>query len=45
MYFEGSRNHESRVRQYGNRLGYMAEMVRKGMQIRPDEYEAAKTHV
>jgi Asp-tRNA(Asn)/Glu-tRNA(Gln) amidotransferase A subunit family amidase len=41
MYFEGARFHEKRFQQYGDRLGYAAELVRNGLKIPQSEYDGA----
>ncbi len=41
MYFEGARFHEKRFREYGDRLGYLAELVRSGLKINQVDYDRA----
>lgn len=41
MYFEGARFHEKRFQEYGDRLGYLAELVRNGLKITQAEYDKA----
>lgn len=41
MYFEGARFHEKRFQEYGDRLGYLAELVRSGLKITQADYEKA----
>jgi Asp-tRNA(Asn)/Glu-tRNA(Gln) amidotransferase A subunit family amidase len=42
MFYEAARNHHDRFEQYGDRLGDVANAVRRGRQIAPGEYEAAQ---
>jgi Asp-tRNA(Asn)/Glu-tRNA(Gln) amidotransferase A subunit family amidase len=41
MYFEGARFHEKRFQEYGDRLGYLAQLVREGLKITQSDYEKA----
>ena len=43
--YEGARAHEQRFKQYGDRLLDVAAMVREGLQIPVDRYDAARRHV
>ncbi len=44
--YEGARTHEARYREYGERIGArLAELVRRGLRIPPEQYAAAKAHV
>lgn len=45
MYYEGARFHEQRFKQYGDRLGQMAELVREGLKISAARYEEARAHI
>ena len=40
-YYEGARVHERRYKEYGDRLGRMAELVREGLQISRAAYDKA----
>jgi len=40
-YYEGARFHERRYKEYGDRLGRMAELVREGLQISKAAYDQA----
>lgn len=45
MVYEGARFHEQRYKEYGSRLGDLAEMVRQGLQMPVDKYEDAKKYI
>jgi Asp-tRNA(Asn)/Glu-tRNA(Gln) amidotransferase A subunit family amidase len=45
MYYEGARFHEERFKQYGDRLGRMAALVRDGQKITTARYEEARRHI
>jgi Asp-tRNA(Asn)/Glu-tRNA(Gln) amidotransferase A subunit family amidase len=45
MFYEGARFHEERYRQYGDRLQDMAVLVREGLQIPADRYDAARRSI
>jgi Asp-tRNA(Asn)/Glu-tRNA(Gln) amidotransferase A subunit family amidase len=42
MFYEAARNHHDRFEQYGDRLGDVADAVRRGRQISAAEYDAAR---
>jgi Asp-tRNA(Asn)/Glu-tRNA(Gln) amidotransferase A subunit family amidase len=42
MYYEGARFHEERYKQYGDRMAHMGELVREGLTISVQRYEAAR---
>jgi Asp-tRNA(Asn)/Glu-tRNA(Gln) amidotransferase A subunit family amidase len=42
MFYEAARAHHDRFEQYGDRLGDVAEAVRRGRQLSAGEYEAAQ---
>jgi Asp-tRNA(Asn)/Glu-tRNA(Gln) amidotransferase A subunit family amidase len=42
MFFEGARFHAERYKQYGDRLGDLASLVREGLQMTPDAYAQSK---
>lgn len=44
-YYEGARFHEERFRQYGDRLLDLAVLVREGLQISNQRYQAALTFI
>ena len=44
-YYEGARFHQQRFNEYGDRLGYLAGLVREGLQIPDTRYEDAKQFV
>jgi Asp-tRNA(Asn)/Glu-tRNA(Gln) amidotransferase A subunit family amidase len=44
-YYEGARFHEERFRQYGDRLLDLADLVREGLQISDQRYQAALTFI
>jgi Asp-tRNA(Asn)/Glu-tRNA(Gln) amidotransferase A subunit family amidase len=39
MFYEGARFHAARYREYGDRLGELAQLVRDGLQMPADRYE------
>jgi Asp-tRNA(Asn)/Glu-tRNA(Gln) amidotransferase A subunit family amidase len=41
MYYEGARFHEERYKQYGARMAHMGELVREGLTISAQRYDAA----
>jgi Asp-tRNA(Asn)/Glu-tRNA(Gln) amidotransferase A subunit family amidase len=43
--YEGARAHQQRFKEYGDRLEDVANMVREGLQIPTDRYDAARRHV
>ena len=45
MFFEGARFHETRYKEFGDRLEHIAELVRKGMQISTERYGQAKEFI
>lgn len=45
MFYEGSRFHEARYREYGDRLDALAQLVRDGLQIPVEHYEETKRFV
>jgi Asp-tRNA(Asn)/Glu-tRNA(Gln) amidotransferase A subunit family amidase len=45
MHYEGARSHEQRVKDYGDRLGYIVKLVRLGQKITDAEYEQARRFV
>ena len=44
-FYEGSRFHQQRFNQYGDRLGYLATLVREGLKISVDRYDEAMRFV
>lgn len=42
-FYEGARFHQQRLNQYGDRLGYLAGLVREGLQIPDGRYDEART--
>ena len=42
MFYEGARFHEQRYKQYGDRLADMADLVREGLQIPVERFDAAR---
>lgn len=44
-HYEGARFHEERFRQYGDRLLDLADLVREGLQINDQRYQAALTFI
>lgn len=45
MYYEGARFHEQRFKEFGDRLGRMAVLVRDGQKITTAAYEEARRHI
>jgi len=45
MTYEGARFHEARYREYGDRLGTTAELVREGLQMSAASYDAARRDI
>lgn len=45
MFYEGARFHEQRFKEYGARLGDLAELVREGLQMPVDKYDAARRYL
>jgi Asp-tRNA(Asn)/Glu-tRNA(Gln) amidotransferase A subunit family amidase len=45
MFYEGARFHEERYKQYGDELQDMAALVREGLQMRTEQYDAARRFV
>ena len=45
MYYEGARFHEQRFKEYGDRLGQMATLVREGLKISTTRYDEARRHI
>lgn len=45
MFYEGARFHEQRFNQYGSRLRDMADLVRDGLQIPLERYDAARRYI
>lgn len=45
MRYEGARFHQERFKQYGDRLGQMAALVREGLKISDSRYEEARRHI
>jgi len=45
MYYEGARFHEQRFKEYGDRLGQMAALVREGLKISTARYDEARRHI
>ena len=43
--YEGARAHEQRFKEYGDRLADVANLVREGLQIPVERYDAARRHV
>jgi Asp-tRNA(Asn)/Glu-tRNA(Gln) amidotransferase A subunit family amidase len=43
--YEGARFHEERYRQYGDRLGDIAKLVRDGLQVTVDKYDEARRFI
>jgi Asp-tRNA(Asn)/Glu-tRNA(Gln) amidotransferase A subunit family amidase len=44
-FYEGARFHEQRYREYGARLGHMAELVRSGLMISAGRYDEARQRI
>jgi Asp-tRNA(Asn)/Glu-tRNA(Gln) amidotransferase A subunit family amidase len=45
MFYEGARFHEERYKEYGTRLGDLADLVRDGLSIHTAQYEEAKRYI
>jgi Asp-tRNA(Asn)/Glu-tRNA(Gln) amidotransferase A subunit family amidase len=45
MFYEGARFHQQRFNEYGSRLADMADLVRDGLQIPVERYDAARRHI
>jgi Asp-tRNA(Asn)/Glu-tRNA(Gln) amidotransferase A subunit family amidase len=45
MFYEGARFHEQRFKEYGFRLGDLAELVREGLQMPVDKYDEARRYI
>ena len=45
MFYEGARLHEQRFNEYGSRLREMADLVREGLQISDERYDAARQYI
>jgi Asp-tRNA(Asn)/Glu-tRNA(Gln) amidotransferase A subunit family amidase len=45
MFYEGARFHEQRYREYGDRLGDMAVLVREGLSITEHAYDGARRFI
>jgi Asp-tRNA(Asn)/Glu-tRNA(Gln) amidotransferase A subunit family amidase len=45
MFYEGARFHEQRFKEFGDRLGQMAALVRDGQKITTARYEEARRHI
>ncbi len=44
-HYEGARFHQARFEQYGDQLGALAGLVRKGIQIRVEHYDQARRYI
>lgn len=44
-FYEGARFHQQRFEEYGDRLGYLATLVREGLEINEGQYDEAKRFV
>jgi Asp-tRNA(Asn)/Glu-tRNA(Gln) amidotransferase A subunit family amidase len=44
-FFEGARFHEQRYREFGTRLAHMGELVREGLTIPVERYDAARRRI
>jgi Asp-tRNA(Asn)/Glu-tRNA(Gln) amidotransferase A subunit family amidase len=44
-FYEGARFHEQRYREFGTRLAHMGELVREGLTIPVERYDAAKRRI
>jgi amidase len=42
-FYEGARFHQQRFKEYGDRLGYLAGLVREGLQIPDERYDEARS--
>jgi len=45
MFFEGARFHESRFKEYGDRLADLADLVREGLRIPTAQYDEARRYI
>jgi Asp-tRNA(Asn)/Glu-tRNA(Gln) amidotransferase A subunit family amidase len=45
MFYEGARFHEQRFNEYGSRLRHLADLVREGLRIPHERYEAAMRYI
>jgi Asp-tRNA(Asn)/Glu-tRNA(Gln) amidotransferase A subunit family amidase len=45
MFFEGARFHEARYKEYGNRLDSLGNLVRDGLQMSTEQYDAARRYI
>jgi Asp-tRNA(Asn)/Glu-tRNA(Gln) amidotransferase A subunit family amidase len=45
MFYEGARFHEQRFKEYGDRLQDMANLVREGLKIPVERYDAARRYI
>ena len=45
LFYEGARFHEERYRQYGDRLGVLADLVRDGLKMPIKQYEDATRYI
>jgi Asp-tRNA(Asn)/Glu-tRNA(Gln) amidotransferase A subunit family amidase len=45
MFYEGARFHQQRFKEYGSRLGDLADLVRDGLQISQDRYSEARRYI
>lgn len=45
MFYEGARFHQQRFKEYGSRLGDLAELVREGLQMPVDKYDEARRYI
>jgi Asp-tRNA(Asn)/Glu-tRNA(Gln) amidotransferase A subunit family amidase len=45
MFYEGARFHEQRFKEYGARLGVLADLVREGLQIPEGRYDDARRYI
>lgn len=45
MFYEGARSHEQRFRDYGSRLGDLADLVREGLAMPVERYHEARRYI
>jgi Asp-tRNA(Asn)/Glu-tRNA(Gln) amidotransferase A subunit family amidase len=45
MFYEGARFHQQRFKEYGSRLGDLADLVRDGLQISEGRYDEARRYI
>jgi Asp-tRNA(Asn)/Glu-tRNA(Gln) amidotransferase A subunit family amidase len=45
MFYEGARFHEQRFKEYGDLLADLADLVRKGLQIKVEQYDEARRYI